>query len=89
MITIDVSDARDGQQLHTALSQAFDFPSFYGMNWAAFWDAITGLVEIPDHVRFLGWGNLATRLPREANVLRDSLDRYRDQYRPSFTVEYL
>ncbi|MFE9574497.1 barstar family protein [Streptomyces sp. NPDC006692] len=32
-----------------ALEREFDFPYFYGRNWDAFWDAVTGLVEIPDH----------------------------------------
>lgn len=88
MVIIDVSAARDGWQLHTALSQALDFPSFYGMNWAAFWDAITGLVDIPGHVRFVGWTSLAEHVPDDGALLRASLDRYRNQYRPDFTVEY-
>ncbi|MFF3404311.1 barstar family protein [Streptomyces sp. NPDC002659] len=46
VVVIDVSAARDGRQLHAALSQALGFPAFCGMNWDAFWDAITGLVEM-------------------------------------------
>ncbi|MCX4821987.1 barstar family protein [Streptomyces sp. NBC_01142] len=88
MVIIDVSAARDGRQLHAALSQALGFPAFYGMNWDAFWDAITGLVVMPDHVRFLGWDGLAEHLPREAEALRASLDRYQHQYRAQFVAEY-
>ena len=64
------------------------FPDFYGMNWAAFWDAITGLVSIPDHVRFLGWDQLAAGVPRGATMLRRALDNYQAMYRPAFVAEY-
>ncbi|MEU0288913.1 hypothetical protein [Streptomyces sp. NPDC006147] len=35
------------------------------MNWDAFRDAITGLVKIPDHVRFIGWDRLTATAPAE------------------------
>lgn len=88
MVIIDVSGIRDRRQLHSVLRDALDFPSFYGMNWAAFWDAITGLVEMPDHLRFTGWSDLTKSLPNEADLLRQSLDDFRRQYRPNFVAEY-
>ncbi|MFC5800936.1 barstar family protein [Streptomyces formicae] len=88
MVIIDVSTTRDARQLHTTLSQSLGFPSFYGMNWDGFWDAVTGLVDMPDHVRFLGWGSLAEHLPHDAELLRAALDRFRHQYRPDFVAEY-
>ncbi|MGI5527099.1 barstar family protein [Streptomyces syringium] len=60
------------------------FPEFYGMNW----DAITGLVSIPEHVRFLGWDQLAAGVPRGAAMLRRALDDYQVAYRPQFVAEY-
>ncbi|MET8693939.1 barstar family protein [Streptomyces bauhiniae] len=53
MITIDVSGLSDERALHRVLRRELGFPDFYGNNWAAFWDAITGLVRIPGHLRFL------------------------------------
>ena len=41
-----------------------NFPEFYGMNWDAFWDTITGLVELPERVTIKGWNNLAAVLPK-------------------------
>lgn len=67
----------------------FDFPDFYGRNWSAFWDAVSGLVFIPEHVRFMGWELLAERVPGGAMMLTHSLDHYRDLYRPGLRVEYL
>lgn len=69
-------------------AQQLDFPSFCGMNRDAFRDAITGLVRIPDELRFVGWDQLSDRVPRGATMLWQALDRYRQQYRPQFLVEY-
>ncbi|WP_353942619.1 barstar family protein [Streptomyces sp. HUAS MG91] len=88
MITIDVSEVSDERSLHLLLMRELDFPEFYGRNWDAFWDAITGLVGIPDRVRFLGWDRLAARVPRGAAMLRRALDGYRATYQPEFIVEY-
>ncbi|WP_328889208.1 barstar family protein [Streptomyces sp. NBC_00316] len=89
MLTIDVSTATDERELHAVLAQALRFPGFYGLNWAAFWDAITGLVQIPDHLRFEGWNQLSTRVPHGATMLRQALDQHQQQYRPQFLAEYM
>ncbi|MEU4040028.1 barstar family protein [Streptomyces collinus] len=88
VITIDVSEVADERALHLLLKRELSFPDVYGMNWAAFWDAITGLVGIPDRVRFLGWDQLATGVPRGAAMLRRALDDYQATYRPKFVAEY-
>ncbi|MEU1181239.1 barstar family protein [Streptomyces sp. NPDC005820] len=88
MVTIDVGGTADERMLHLLLKRELRFPDFYGMNWAAFWDAITGLVEIPDRLRFLGWDRLVEVVPQGAAMLQDALDRYRDEYRPQFIAEY-
>ncbi|MFF8020237.1 barstar family protein [Streptomyces sp. NPDC007896] len=89
MITIDVSEVTDERALHLLLMREPGFPGFYGMSWDAFWDAITGLVSIPDRVRFLGWDQLAAGIPcGAAAALRWALDNYQATYRPEFVAEY-
>ncbi|MET7560625.1 barstar family protein [Streptomyces sp. NPDC058232] len=88
MITIDVCGVIDERALHLLLKRELRFPDFYGMNWDAFWDAITGLVSIPEHVRFFGWAQLAEGVPRGAATLRRALDDYQAMYRPEFVAEY-
>ncbi|MCD0485629.1 barstar family protein [Streptacidiphilus sp. ASG 303] len=88
MLTIDVSSVTDERELHAVLAQTLHFPDFYGSNWDAFWDAITGLVEIPDHVRLTGWKHLSDRIPRGAIMLQRALDDYRQRCRPQFLAEY-
>ncbi|MEV8629216.1 barstar family protein [Streptomyces sp. NPDC051079] len=89
MVTIDVASVASEDELHRLLQREFGFPDFYGRNWAAFWDAVSGLVLIPAHVRFVGWKSLAQRVPEGAGILADCLDRYRGLYRPGLRVEYL
>jgi RNAse (barnase) inhibitor barstar len=88
MITIDVGTVANERELHELLARELDFPSFYGLNWDAFWDAITGLVEIPGHVRFIGWAHLVETVPHGASMLGFQLDRHRSKYRPDLRVEF-
>jgi RNAse (barnase) inhibitor barstar len=75
LVIIDLSEINTPRQLHAALAAALDFPSFYGMNWDAFHDAITGLVDMPQQLELRGWPAFATRLPADAAMLQRSLAR--------------
>ena len=46
-ISIDLSQIESYEQLQDILQEKFEFPDFYGKNWNTFWDAITGLIEMP------------------------------------------
>ncbi|WP_368861702.1 barstar family protein [Actinospica durhamensis] len=93
-VTIPLGDVRTTADLHRVLKQQLGFPDFYGMNWDAFWDSITGLVERPDRIVFTGWAELAARLPRDAGLLRKILGEYQDPERSlsshagGFTASY-
>ena len=73
---IDLTAVQSGEQLHALLAKHLGFPSFYGHNWDAFWDAITGLVEIPALIHFMGWSGFAERLPADARQLRTCMDEF-------------
>ncbi|MFD7714051.1 barstar family protein [Streptomyces sp. NPDC059785] len=88
MLAIDVSCVLSEDELHGLLKREFGFPSFYGRNWDAFWDAVSGLA-IPDHVRFLGWASFLEHVPGGGRMLRRQLDNLRDEYRPDLRVEYV
>jgi len=74
--TIDLKEVHSEQELHRLLKDEFGFPDFYGMNWHAFWDAITGLVELPEKIVFLNWDTLKNKLPEESKILRKMLEDY-------------
>lgn len=75
LVIIDLSEINSPRPLHAALAGALGFPSFYGMNWDAFHDAVTGLVDMPRQLELRGWPAFAARLPREAAILQRSLAR--------------
>jgi len=90
LVEIDLTTVSAPGELHAVLSQALGFPDFYGRNWAAFWDAITGLVLMPRRLRLVGWSQFAARLPEESRHLRECLDDAIAQF-PKFSaqVEFL
>ncbi|WP_431512394.1 barstar family protein [Variovorax sp. DAIF25] len=74
-VTIDLSDVASPLELQQRLSRSLEFPDWYGKNWDAFWDAITGLVDMPHQLRLLGWQTLKDRLPLDAELLRACLEK--------------
>lgn len=70
-VEIDLSCVTTHIELHSLLMNALDFPEWYGKNWDAFWDAITALVDMPIHLRFLGWKSFAENFPRDAELMRE------------------
>ncbi|MEU6542778.1 barstar family protein [Streptomyces sp. NPDC046859] len=79
-LVVDLSEVRDAEGLQRLLQRELMFPDFYGRNWDAFWDAITGLVELPPELTFTGWDAFSAVLPSEAGTLRELLDGYLDAY---------
>ncbi|WP_304451764.1 barstar family protein [Nocardiopsis sp. YSL2] len=75
-VTVDVGGVADSRELHVVLKRALGFPDMYGRNLDAFWDAITGLVELPRTLRFTGWRHLEEVCPRDARVVRAMLEEY-------------
>ncbi|MFK1128324.1 barstar family protein [Pseudomonas aeruginosa] len=54
IVTIDLGGVQGKEELHECLAQALEFPDWYGRNWDAFWDSITGLVDMPEVLEFQG-----------------------------------
>jgi RNAse (barnase) inhibitor barstar len=89
-LEVSLAGINDPRSLHERLRLAFDFPDTYGRNWAAFWDAISGLVLMPERITFTHWADLKSVLPEDAERLRTSLARLNSEF-PSFgsKVDYL
>jgi len=62
------------------LMERLEFPGWYGCNWDAFWDAISGLVEMPIVLRLEGWSAFSVRHPRDAQLLKECLDELAEKY---------
>jgi ribonuclease inhibitor len=88
-VEINLADVKTSEELQSLLARALDFPDWYGCNWDAFWDAITGLVEMPRRLRLVGWAGFAARLPEDARLLRECLeDAEADEPASAAQVEY-
>ncbi|WP_198084773.1 barstar family protein [Variovorax sp. E3] len=78
-VTIGLRDVRSSLELQQRLMTSLDFPGWYGNNWNAFWDAITGLVDMPHRLRLVGWASLEDRLPLDAKQLQECLTQMQDE----------
>lgn len=72
-IRIDLSNVTSTLDLHSILRDSLGFPGWYGCNWDAFWDAITGLVQLPEKLQIVGWDSLSLRLPQDAELMQSCL----------------
>lgn len=79
LIEIDLSRITTPHELQERLREALGFPDWYGHNWDAFWDAITGLGLMPARLRFLGWSEFSRAMPLQAQMLIHLLNQANDQ----------
>ncbi|WP_419471593.1 barstar family protein [Gottfriedia acidiceleris] len=92
ILTIDVSYVKTNKDLHLLLKEKLRFPDFYGENWDAFWDAITGFVApLPKKIIFLGWSELEMNLLEESKILKECLFEYNEEHEefPNFISEFI
>ena len=88
-ITIDLDEVKTSKDLRTILIKKLGFPSYFSNNWDAFWDLIRDLVEMPEKVIFLKWDKLNSRLPEDAEALKEVLDVHNIIYpNLKYEIEY-
>ena len=75
-VTIDLGDINSMEDLHLAFKNQLGFPEFYGENWDALWDAINGLVEMPNVLTLNGWNNFENRFPADSKILKEIIEDY-------------
>ncbi|BAV75623.1 hypothetical protein TRE132_36840 [Pseudomonas chlororaphis subsp. aurantiaca] len=81
-VDIELSTVTSVAELHAILHGALGFPDWHGANW----DAITSLVEMPVQLKLHGWDGLVTRLPRDAHLMRQCLEKMTVHY-PAFASQ--
>jgi ribonuclease inhibitor len=80
IVVLDVGNIQNTRELHSLLKKELEFPDFYGMNWDAFWDSITGLVDLPESITFEGWYKLKSILPEDSQILVNLLTEFNEKY---------
>jgi len=79
-VVLDIAGVTSISQLHQLLADALEFPDWYGRNWDAFWDAITGLTDMPERLQFIGWYSFEARFPNDARIMKNSLNEMSKQF---------
>ncbi|AYZ64277.1 ribonuclease inhibitor [Burkholderia multivorans] len=88
LVEIELGDIESVRQLHERMMTQLKFPHWYGKNWNAFWDAITGLVEMPLVLRLKNWIEFERRFPHDAMLMNDCLQDMERKYpRDASSVE--
>jgi len=77
--TIDLDLAVNIKHLHEIFIERLDFPDFYGKNWDAFWDAITGLVDMPKELILLNWGGFEKKFKNDSQILKKIITDYNNE----------
>lgn len=77
---VDVTNIKSSTEFHLLLKEMPGFPHFYGENWDAFYDAITGLVELPMQIQFVGWTCLERNLPYDVKIMKECLNDYNEEF---------
>jgi RNAse (barnase) inhibitor barstar len=67
------------KELHRLFKSKLKFPAFYGMNWDAFWDSITGLVLMPDELEIIELELFSKAFPKDAQIFLECLNDYNTQ----------
>lgn len=74
--SIDMGQIANNKHLHQLFWEKLRLPDFYGENWEALWDSITGLVEMPKILVLYNWEKFENELPEDARVLRTIVSDY-------------
>lgn len=77
-IILDLTDCKYIDEFHHRIMQAFDFPSWYGANWDAFWDLIDGLRD-NTIVEIRGVSSLSAALKAEVEKMVDILQENKEE----------
>ncbi|MEH7349088.1 barstar family protein [Gottfriedia acidiceleris] len=85
---INVSNVRTTKELHSLLKKKLEFPDYYSEDWDSFWENISGVVELPNKIRFVGWSELEIRLPEDSNIMKEYLLEHNQEF-PNWKCEFL
>jgi RNAse (barnase) inhibitor barstar len=69
-ICIDFSGVTTESEVHELFFRLLPFPVFYGHNWDAFWDVLTGFDCFPRHLTLSGTDHLRVHVPRAYEQLQ-------------------
>ncbi|WP_405604160.1 barstar family protein [Polaribacter sp. Asnod1-A03] len=76
---IDLGEIVNIKHLHETFAERLYFPEFYGNNWDAFWDSISGIVEMPKHLTLINWEKFEKTFKKDSKILKKIIKDYNNQ----------
>lgn len=76
IVTINMKSVKTPVEFQTTIKQALGMPDFYGRNWDAYWDAITGLITLPDELILDGWHEYKSIQKEDAEIFEHIMKKY-------------
>ena len=87
---IDVNAVGTSEELHELLAKSFGFSDYDGKNWDAFDECISENAHVPNVIEVSGIDQLHSRLPRDAELLRQCLSDFAEEsHDPKVTVNFI
>ena len=79
-VHIDFSGVNSEHEVHERFTRALPFPDFYGHNWDAFWDVLTGFDCFPRRLILSGTAHLRATVPRAYEQLQSCFANCQREY---------
>lgn len=79
---IDLAKIESLKHLHSVFKTELGFPEWYGMNWDAFWDSITGLIELKSNLKLSNFKSFEAAFSRDAEILNEIVNRFNKEGLP-------
>jgi len=76
---IDLGEIVSIKDFHDTVSERLYFPEFYGNNWDAFWDSISGIVEMPKNLTLTNWEKFEKTFKKDSKILKKIIKDYNNQ----------
>ena len=75
-VTINMKNIKTPEEFQSAIKQMLGMPDFYGRNWNAYWDGITGLIELPNTLILDGWHEYKKIQQKDAEMFEGIMKDY-------------
>ena len=76
---IDLGKIVSIKDFHDTFAERLYFPEFYGNNWDAFWDSISGIVEMPKKLTLTNWEKFQKTFKKDSKILKEIIKDYNNQ----------